>query len=414
MQDEPSAKKHLENKLCRAEATGSGAGPWGRSTQPAAVPNMHPHGSPVEGEWLSRCLAGGIASQRGEKRGARGDQGTQVVPRLRGNHPGFRRGGVAGAAALRVGRGPDGVGRRFIPCAVATAGAAGCVTDRAGAGHRRRSGLEKRFDSDLTAPPGRSRTVQRDQQQHQVPQAGQGAVENPARSHANESRGRPAGGRRAQNSRCHIEESYAATRNSTRSVSPRFLLCGIAPQRSLNDPRTLPNLPHPACHTQPARQAQAQVSANAILRRWNGANGMPSQRQAPTRPNADGSGANSLVRPLFPDTLLPDTLFPAALFPTAFRHATTAAPRCSRTDFLRCRARGCCRWLPESPSAQSPWAWRRRPERRRIRWTRSNSLSHSWITAPCNSCGSATTPVGQAGPSCDAAIARYFASVRSP
>lgn len=152
---------------------------------------------------------------------------------------------------------------------VTAAGATGCVTDRAGAGHRRRSGLEKRFDSDLTAPPGRSRTVQRDQQQHQVPQAGQGAVENPARSHANESRGRPAGGRRAQNSRYLVEESYAATRNSTRSVSPRFLLCGIAPQRSLNDPRTLPNLPHPACHTTPSARTHQCNLATLGPREWD-------------------------------------------------------------------------------------------------------------------------------------------------
>jgi len=202
---------------------------------------MHPHGSPAERQHLVNCPERWAGHERREKFTPREEQGREIVCGLRGDHPGLGRGGITRAAAANaVGR-PGGVGSRFGRRVLATAGAAGSLADRLRFGHRQRT--SENPTTELAAPPGRSRAMHRDQQQHEVPQAGHGEVENLARSHAHASRGRPAVGRRARNSRCLVEKSYAGTGNSTRSDSPRFLLCGIARQRSLSDPRTLPNLP---------------------------------------------------------------------------------------------------------------------------------------------------------------------------
>ncbi len=55
---------------------------------------------------------------------------------------------------------------------------------------------------------------------------------------------------------------------------------------------------------------------------------------------------------------------------------------------------------------QSPCFSRRRPERRRIRWARSNWSTHSEVTQASSSSGGGTRPVGQLGPSWSVASLR--------
>ena len=60
----------------------------------------------------------------------------------------------------------------------------------------------------------------------------------------------------------------------------------------------------------------------------------------------------------------------------------------------------------EVGGTQSPCFSRNRPERRRISSARSNWSTHSAVTAASSSSPGGTRPVGQLGPSCEAARAR--------